>query len=405
MGKDRKTARLIPTSEKKELRATSALLAALTVVRPFSKALLAETKASKASRAEVTAEIEPSFQPKGKRPDGLIEVYTGRSKTFVALVETKVGSGRLNAQQVKNYLSIARSNRFDCLITISNEISPAPGLHPTNGVKVRKNSSVQVLHLSWAKILAVATKIKNEQKVGDPEQAWILDELIYFLEHKSLGAMEFESMGRSWPKVRDGAATGELQKGDAVIDIAQRWDQLLAFLSLRLGSEIGQDVEEIISRREQSNPYLRTERFVRELTEKNGVLSGKMRVPDAVGEIDLLVSVGALKAHISTTIDAPKGKKSRGSVSWLIKQLELAPGSLMIKSNVGGSWLGPVKLSKVRIAPDLLIGDRAEAISGFKIINSYHLGKNSADSGKKKGFSSTLLKAVLSFYDVVLRVL
>lgn len=49
---------------------------------------------------------------------------------------------------------------------------------------------------------------KEFRGVADPDQAWILGELIRYLEHPKSGAVEFTDMGPSWVPVRDAVATG-----------------------------------------------------------------------------------------------------------------------------------------------------------------------------------------------------
>lgn len=86
-----------------------------------------------------------------------------------------------------------------------------------------------------------------------PTQAWILRELIRYLEHPAPGAMAFDDMGPHWVAVRDAAHDDKLRKNDrkndeAVLDVAARWEQLLRFEALRLGSEIGDDVTQVLTR-------------------------------------------------------------------------------------------------------------------------------------------------------------
>lgn len=170
-------ARLIPTSgisndAEAEVRATSALLAVLSIVRPFSNAVLTPLGASRAGTAVVETFIETTFKTKtGKtlRPDGLVRVTYGKQQPWVALIEVKTGSSKLNAEQLESYLSVAKAEGFDCVITISNEIQPSPGVHPTAGVKLRANSKVSLHHLSWTKLLTLAVMEKTHRGVDDPE--------------------------------------------------------------------------------------------------------------------------------------------------------------------------------------------------------------------------------------------
>lgn len=172
-------ARLIPTSgingaTEQERRATSALLAVLGVVPDFAKALLSGLGAP---AGNVTTFIEVPFLLGESRiyPDGLIRVRRG-AREWTALVEVKTGKNQLETQQLENYLDIARAEGFDSLITISNEIPPTPGQHPTP-VDRRKLRKVALVHWSWSEVLATAIVQKEHRGVSDPEQAWILGEL------------------------------------------------------------------------------------------------------------------------------------------------------------------------------------------------------------------------------------
>lgn len=248
-------ARLIPVAgigskKEAERRATSALLAVLTVARDLSIELLAPLGASRAQKATVEAFTEVPFKLNGRtiRPDGFIRVTYGQTE-WTALVEVKTGDDTLQAEQVNNYWDIAREHHFDHVITISNEIAPVAGAHPTEGLRVRANSPVQVSHLSWTSILTSAVRIMNHRGVEDPEQRWILGELIRYLEHPASGVMTFEDMGPNWTAVRDEARASTLTKNsDGVSDIASRFDQLIRYAALRLSSDIGETVEPVLSR-------------------------------------------------------------------------------------------------------------------------------------------------------------
>src|SRR5262245_26686696 len=62
-------------------------------------------------------------------PDGLLRVRCGQ-RTWIALVEVRTGGHDLQAEQIGTALDVARRERFDAVLTISNEIPPAPGEHP-----------------------------------------------------------------------------------------------------------------------------------------------------------------------------------------------------------------------------------------------------------------------------------
>lgn len=239
-------ARLIPVAGVKgnreaEQRATSAFLAVHSIVRDLSAELLTPMGASSASKALVETFTEVTMDSDGKhvRPDGLVRVSYGRS-TFTALVEVKTGDNKLGPDQVNTYWQAARQARFNHVITISNEIATR-GSHPVEGLHVQKNSPVQVSHLSWVRILSTALRLKNHKGVDDPEQAWILGELIRYLEHPASGVLQMADMGSKWAAVRDGARSGTLnRRSEGLSEIAGKIDELHTFAALMLSSEIGE---------------------------------------------------------------------------------------------------------------------------------------------------------------------
>jgi len=179
-------ARLIPVSgingaDEQERRGVSALLAVLESVREFSRAILGPLGAP-AGRVSAFIEVPFDLGDKKVRPDGVINVVYGR-KTWTALVEVKTGRNDLQAAQLETYLDVARENGFDLVLTISNQINTAPGEHPTQ-VDKKKLRKVQLSHLSWSQIHTEAVIERVNRSVADPDQAWILSELIRYLEHR-----------------------------------------------------------------------------------------------------------------------------------------------------------------------------------------------------------------------------
>ena len=330
-------ARLIPVSGIKgqteaEDRATSALLAVLSIVRPFSVALLGPLGATRAKSARVEAFLQPVIEVDDGtvRPDGLIRVLVGKRISYEALVETKTGTAKLDAAQINAYLEAARSAGVDAIVTISNEIAPAPGVHPTEGLRVRSNSKVAVHHLSWMLIMSEAVKEHTHRGVDDPEQAWILEELIRYMSHPKSGVLDFADMGDNWTAVRDGAVEGSLSRNSPeAVEVCQRWDQLLRVAALRLGTEIGSDVTEVIPRSHQQNPRLRNKEFVQSLC-ADGTLTGVLRVPDAIADISVTADIRTSRVILHTTFTAPNDRTPRAAVVWLTKQLKSANGSLLV---------------------------------------------------------------------------
>lgn len=397
-------ARLIPTSgisgaEEQERRATSALLAVMSVVKEFSKALLGPLGAPSGS-VETFIEVPFTLGDVQVIPDGLIRVNRG-SRSWTALVEVKTGRNELQTQQLENYLDVAREQGFDALITISNEIPAMAGQHPTK-VDKRKLKKVALHHRSWTFLLSTAVMQKEHRGVSDPEQAWILGELIRYLEHPRSGAMELEDMGASWVPVRQSVTAGTLRATDkAVPEVVSRFDALLRYTSLRLGRQLGTDVVTVTTRKEMTEPALRTQSLVDGLS-TSGRMSGSIRIPNTVGPIHITADLRAGRISCHMDIAAPKEGRPATRVNWLLRQLKSAPEGVRIEAflaNSRGDGAAEL-LGAVRENPALLIQDPKRELRSFRVAISAPMGTK---RGRGRGaFIDSMLDLVDDFYgDVV----
>jgi hypothetical protein len=403
-----KRARLIPvhgigSAKEAEQRAASALLAVMTVVRPFSIELFGPLGASRAQKATVDAytEVQYKLGSKSWRPDGLVVVSYGKA-TWSCLVEVKTGTDTLTADQVNAYWDIARDQGFDHVLTISNEIAPSASAHPTPGLKVRSNSKVAVSHLSWTALLTTAITLKQHTGVDDPEQEFLLSELIRYVEHPASGALSFDEMGSNWVAVRDAVRdVGATAKTDGIDDICSRWDQLLRFGALMLGATLGRDVSMLLSKSHQ-NPSTRLSDLIAGLT-GDGVLRGVLRVPDTVGDLEVLADLRARQLQVTVEVVAPQDKQFRGRIGWLLRQLEGAPDQTIIEA-----WPRNARsphcasLAAAREDRELLAPDGKEAHK-FRISLRAEMGLNRSNGGKRAGFVESVLGLVDTFYEQVVQ--
>lgn len=398
-------ARLIPTSgingaQEQERRATSALLAVMAAVKEFGRSL---TKLLGAHAGDIETFIEVEFDLNGKKviPDGLVRVSRG-SKVWTALVEVKTGRNELQTEQLENYLEVARLNGFQSLLTISNETPSAAGVHPTP-VDRRKLRHVPMHHLTWSEVLSHAVLEKEHRGVADPDQAWILGELIRYLEHPRSGALEFEDMGGSWVAVRNAVSDGTLRPTDkAATEIAGRFDALLRFTALRLGTRLGTDVTVPLTRKELADPASRIQAQVDNMVQ-HGRLQGSLRIPDTAGPLDVTVDLRARQITCSVDIDAPRDGRPTTKVNWLTRQLKNTSDRVRLESTmmnqrgVGASDL----LGRVRENPELLILDPTKTIRAFKVAMNHPMG---VKSGRGQGsFIDSFLDSVDSFYGEILQ--
>lgn len=398
-------ARLIPTSgingaEEQERRATSALLAVLAAVREFGQAVL---KPLGAPAGTVTTFIEVPFEIDGRRlfPDGLIRVTRG-SRSWTALVEVKTSTNHLAREQLENYLDVARDNGFDALLTISNEIPPVAGQHPTV-IDKRKLRKVAIHHMSWSEILATAVLQKEFRGVADPDQAWILGELIRYLEHSRSGALEFDDMGDTWTQVRDAVAAGTLRMTDKGLPaVSANFDALLRYVSLQLGRRLGTEVVPVLSRREANEPAIRSQ-LISEALVNTGQMSGAIRVPGTVGALHTVVDLRAKTVTAYVDVEAPKQGRPTTRVNWLVRQLKDSPDHLRVEcyaSHSRGASTAEL-LEKVRMDPTILLPSDGREIRSFRVALTRPLG---IKRGRGRGsFIDSVIATVDDFYETVLQ--
>lgn len=401
-------ARLIPTSgisgaEEQERRATSALLAVLASVNEFGRTL---SRMAGAPAGHIECFTEVIFKLEGTkravRPDGLIRVTRGK-KEWVALVEVKTGKNELDADQLNTYLDVAREQGFDALITISNQISPNVDKHPTDGVDGRKLRKLELHHWSWSRLLSIAVMQREHKGVNDPDQAWILGELIRYLEYPKSGALAFDDMGQAWVSVREAVGAGTLRASDkqAISEVTANFDALLRFASLHMGKRLGADVQHKLSRKEHNDPDCRQQRLAGMLLD-SGVLSGEIRIPDTVGDIAVTADLRAKVITCHIDVAAPGAGRNTTRVNWLVRQLKTAQGAVRVEAFVAHQrGRGAAELlGRVREEPDVLVLDRQKEIVRFRVAMIAQMGTKRGTG--KNAFIDSVLQALDNFYaDVV----
>jgi hypothetical protein len=190
-------ARLIPISsatgvEAQERRLASALLAVMQAVPEFARALLKPLGAP-GGRVESFIEVPLKFGDRTVRPDGIITVARG-TRAWSALVECKTAANPLESAQMNTYLDLARELEFEAVLSISNQYVSSSTAYPIE-IERRKLKHVALHHWAWTDILTEAIVQAEHRGVSDPDQAYILNELIRYLSDPRSGAVAFEGMG------------------------------------------------------------------------------------------------------------------------------------------------------------------------------------------------------------------
>ena len=398
-------ARLIPTygtrtQQEQEKRATSCLLAVMHGVPEFGHALLKELGAPKSPTIETFAEVRfKDCEGKTVIPDGAIVCRRGK-KSWTCLVEVKTGSARLKDEQVASYLDVAREHGFDGVLTISTEITATSDESPV-AVDGRKLRTTGLWHFSWWRVLTEAVVQQRYHGISDPDQEWVLRELIHYLSSEASGAVGFEDMGENWVPVRKSAHEGTLRTGNpAARDVAERWEQFTNYLALSLSQELGASVT--AHRPRTQSMASRLDETVRSLVE-SGVMRSTLRIPDAVGSLEIRTDLRSRQTTTSVAIDAPREGRLKARFNWLMKQLADAPDDIRIEAAFPNARdTTAATLGSVREDPTVLYypPDPKRGPRGFVVARSRPMGQK---RGRAEGsfVRETSAQAVEFYRDLV----
>jgi hypothetical protein len=315
-------------------------------VPEFGHALLKELGAPKSSVIQTFAEVRfKDGNGKMVIPDGAIVCERG-AKRWTCLVEVKTSRAVLNGEQVSAYLDIARDNGFDGVLTISNQITATSSDSPV-AVDGRKLKRTSLWHFSWWRIITEAIVQSRYRGVSDPDQAWLLGELIAYFDSEASGAGGFHDMGDQWVPVRKAAHDGTLRAGDADVQtVAERWEEFSQYLCLGLSQDLGRSVS--LPRPRKQARAARLDALAKELA-ANGVLEATLRVPDAIGDLTVRCDLRARQTLTSVAVKAPGEGRAKARINWLLRQLGEAADDLRVEAaypnarETTGALLGQVR--------------------------------------------------------------
>lgn len=321
-----------------------------------------------------------------------------------AIVEAKTAQNALQADQIDAYLDLARELEFNAVLSISNHYITSSTEYPIE-IDRRKlgkgKSKLELHHWSWIDVLTEAVVQKEHRGVSDPDQAYILGELIRYLSDPRSGVLSFDNMGPSWTTVRDGAREGRLRRNDdAVGDVVARWDDLIRYLGLDLTKDLGQDVRQVLPKEERT-PAAR-QHALRDSLANSGRLEASLQVPNVPGSLDIVADLRSRQIIVSTRIDAPKEGRSKGRVSWLLRQLTNAPDGVVIEVKTGrrGDSLA-APLSQARETHEVLYPEANREIRHFDLSLTRNMGTKRA--GIQGSFIESVMSTTKSFYGEVVQ--
>jgi hypothetical protein len=362
----RKEVRLFPSHHIKsireaELRATASFLAVARAVSEFGRRIVSIAGGPGGRLrcyAEVPLKVQTGATFREERPDGVMRVTWGK-KDWTALIEVKVGDNLLEQDQFDCYHTLACDLGFNALITISNQSALANGLPPQLTVGSSLLRKVPVVHLSWERLLSEAQLLSRRNAVADPDQQWMLEEWIRYVDDPQSRIIEPPQMGEHWNKVLNCASEANLGACKSeMLDVVQHWDAFLRKVALRLRAKLGVEVKLRISKAEQDAPATLIKNLHANAINK-GELSGVFRVPDAAGDLSVVVLLASRSVQYAIQIEAPTEGKAPTRIKWMIKQLlsKDVPGDLVVEVHWGWGLTSQGRICDLQQQSDSLLWD------------------------------------------------
>ncbi|NEB09687.1 TerD family protein [Streptomyces coelicoflavus] len=402
-----KGARLFPVSALKsdrdrETRATSVLLSVMAQVPEFGRRLTAAFGAP-AGRMETFTEVSLPHGDTPRRPDGVIRVERA-GKLWTALVETKTNGNALKPEQVQAYADIAARRGYEAVITLSNDVALEGS--PLVDVKTdgRRKHKVALWHLSWAEVAHQAQMLLRHEGVGNAAHAWLLQELLHYLQHENSGCHGFQNMGAAWVPVRRGIDDETLCQGDPrLLEVVESWERLIRQVCLGLGGELGHKVLPVQRAKRGADPGARRADMADRLC-ADGRLHAELRIEGTPGVLAITADLRTGKLRTSFDIPAPEQGYPLAWSKRLIKRLAEAPADLHVETLVEGEAGGPRgTLERLRPEPGDMLPKNGAQITGFRL--SLFKGMGNSRGKTESGFIRSVDDAVQRFHASVVTAL
>lgn len=397
-------ARLIPTvaDSKKEERLVSILLATLSVTRPFAEQVLnCAVRVRKTSKLSTYTEVEfPASDKHGKeRPDGILILSTHKNR-WTALLEAKTDNAKIDKEQMERYAVIAREYGIDAVITLSNQLVSLP-THIPYSIPKKFTRSCQFFHLSWISVLTQAELVLKDNGELNPEQAYILGEMVRFFKHPQSGIKRFDQMNEEWRPLVLGIREGQqyTRTSPQIENTVASWHQEERDICLILNRRIGKHIAIRLPQKYQSDPDLRL-RKDSDLLTTSRELHSTFRVPNAASDLTVTVNLQLRTVSCSMELDAPSDRqRTSARINWLTRQMKNVDGDDVIIRAFWHRGRKPTqaKLSEIRDNPKCLENEGSGSVlKKFEILIVRDLAGRFS---RRKTFIEDLEKLVPEFYE------
>jgi hypothetical protein len=315
-------------------------------------------------------------------------------------VETKTNGNALKSEQVQNYMDIAARRGYEAVITLSNDVALEGS--PLVEVKTdgRRKHKVALWHLSWAEVAHQAQMLIRHEGVGNAAHAWLLQELLHYLQHENSGCHGFQNMGPSWVPVRNGIDEETLSQGDPrAVEVVESWERLIRQVCLRIGGELGQKALPVQRTQRGTTALSRRSAHADRLCEE-GRLAAELRVDGSPGTITIVADLRTGKLRTSVEIPVPEGAYPLTSAKRLMRQLAEAPADLHVETLVEGQNGPRGTLERLRPEPGDVLPRDGGRITGFRL--SLFKGMGATRGNAETGFIRSVDNAVDHFHSHVI---
>ena len=398
-------ARLIPivADSSKEQRIASVFLALLPKIPELASSLLSsvDVKIGKRTKIETFTEVVLECgQEAADRPDGLIRIDTGRGE-WRALIEAKIGKSEIKEEQVVRYLELARSNKIDAVITISNQFVARADHPPVNAPKTLLRKA-KLFHWPWMWVLTKSQLLRLDDRIDDSEQKFLLDEFVRFLEHPSTGVDSFKQMNKGWKDIVRSVGAGEQLKknSEGVEGAVASWIEEQRDLCLLLSRHVGHSVHLKIERKHRDDPIGRLKDEIDKLI-GTSVLSTTLQVPDAASDIDVEADLMRKCVRVGMRVKAPMDRKStKARMNWLLRMLKDDDPRVIVRALWPWRAVATQRpISDLRDNPTLIQAENEKLVpNSFEVFLVEDLGGRFSGS---RTFIEDVERLVIEFYHLV----
>lgn len=316
-------ARLIPFYKPgDEMALTSVFLSGLRLIKEFRTLVFQAIGLSGSSKIRYYTEAEFVLFKK-LRIDGLILVCRSNKIVDAVLLEVKNKNIELRAEQISDYMEIAKEYGIPKMLTVSNQFVSFPTQLP---VRVKAPKQVSAFHLSWSYILTMAHILlaKNNNNIADEDQVEIMKEVVRYFESDGSGIVGFTQMKPGWVEVTEKAnAAIKMKLTDVAVDeTVSSWLQEERDMALILSRRLGLLVESG-KRKFRNDLPARVDYEKRELV-SNYRLESTLQVDGVASPLQISACFDKKNVAMYVTLEAPLDKKTRGQISWVRNQLNMS---------------------------------------------------------------------------------